>query len=63
MLQFDEPNEFVIATGETHSERKFCDVAFAAAHLPLTWEDFGTIKIDRRAIKHPIGEKVCMFSS
>jgi len=29
MLQQDKPNDFVIATGETHSIREFLDVAFA----------------------------------
>jgi GDPmannose 4,6-dehydratase len=29
MLQQDEPDDFVIATGETHSVEEFLDVAFA----------------------------------
>jgi len=28
MLQVDEPQDFVIATGETHSVREFCELAF-----------------------------------
>src|SRR3990172_3168662 len=35
MLQADEPNDFVIATGESHSVREFCDVVFSHAALPL----------------------------
>jgi GDPmannose 4,6-dehydratase len=42
MLQRDEPDDFVIATGETHSVRELCEVAFAVAGL--NWEDH--IKID-----------------
>jgi len=42
MLQRDEPDDFVIATGQTHSVRELCDVAFAAAGL--NWEDH--VKID-----------------
>ena len=37
MLQQDEPGDYVVATGETHSVREFCEVAFA--HVGLNWED------------------------
>ena len=33
MLQKDEPEDFVIATGETHSVREFCQAAFAKMGL------------------------------
>ena len=33
MLQQDEPDDYVVATGETHSVREFCQVAFARADL------------------------------
>src|SRR4029078_9828151 len=33
MLQADKPDDFVIATGETHSVREFLDAAFAHAGL------------------------------
>ena len=33
MLQRDTPDDFVIATGETHSVRELCEVAFGAAGL------------------------------
>jgi GDPmannose 4,6-dehydratase len=35
MLQQDEPEDFVIATGEAHSVREFCEVAFG--HAGLDW--------------------------
>ena len=38
MLQQDEPSDYVIATGETHSVREFCEIAFA--HVGLDWENF-----------------------
>jgi GDPmannose 4,6-dehydratase len=41
MLQRDEPDDFVIATGETHSVRELCEVAFNAAGL--NWQDHVTI--------------------
>jgi len=36
MLQQDAPEDFVICTGETHSVREFCEVAFG--HVGLDWE-------------------------
>ncbi|QDU84901.1 GDP-mannose 4,6-dehydratase [Planctomycetes bacterium Pla163] len=33
MLQADQPRDYVIATGQTHSVREFCEVAFARAGL------------------------------
>jgi GDPmannose 4,6-dehydratase len=33
MLALDEPRDFVIATGQTHSVRDFCELAFARAGL------------------------------
>jgi GDPmannose 4,6-dehydratase len=44
MLQRDEPSDYVIATGTTHSVRNLCEVAFRCADLD--WQDF--VKIDDR---------------
>ncbi|HEX4978686.1 MAG TPA: GDP-mannose 4,6-dehydratase [Acidimicrobiales bacterium] len=33
MLQQDQPDDFVVATGETHQVREFCELAFARAGL------------------------------
>ena len=38
MLQQDQPDDYVVATGETHSVREFCELAFA--RLDLNYEDF-----------------------
>jgi GDPmannose 4,6-dehydratase len=38
MLQRDVPEDFVIATGETHSVREFCEVAFD--HVGLDYRDY-----------------------
>lgn len=38
MLQQDQPDDFVIATGETHTVRELCEVAFA--HLGLDYKEF-----------------------
>jgi len=44
MLQADEPDDYVLATGETHSVREFLDEAFGYAELD--WHDY--VKIDER---------------
>ncbi len=41
MLQQDEPGDYVIATGEMHSVRDFCLLAFREAGLELRWEGTG----------------------
>jgi GDPmannose 4,6-dehydratase len=38
MLQQDEPDDYVVATGETHSVRELCQVAFDC--VGLAWEDY-----------------------
>jgi GDPmannose 4,6-dehydratase len=37
MLQQDQPDDFVVATGEARSVREFCEVAFG--HVDLNWQD------------------------
>ena len=44
MMQLDEPDDFVIATGETHSVREFVQLAFDYAGLD--WEKY--VEIDQR---------------
>lgn len=41
MLQADTAEDLVIATGETHTVREFCELAFARAGLPLHWQGSG----------------------
>ena len=41
ILQQDEPDDFVIATGEMHSVREFCTLAFHYAGIELHWEGEG----------------------
>ena len=38
MLQQDEPDDYVVSTGETHSVREFCELAFS--HAGLDWEKY-----------------------
>jgi len=37
MMQIDRPDDYVIATGQTHSVREFCQLAFELAGTPLEW--------------------------
>ncbi|MCW5848630.1 MAG: GDP-mannose 4,6-dehydratase [Anaerolineae bacterium] len=38
MLQQDQPDDYVVATGKTHSIRRLCEVAFG--YVGLNWEDY-----------------------
>lgn len=52
MLQHDKPEDFVIATGEQHSVREFCDKAFACVGITLRWEGTG---VDEKGIDTATG--------
>ena len=41
MLQQDEPGDYVVCSGETHSVREFCELAFA--HLGMDYRDYVVI--------------------
>ncbi|HKO01229.1 MAG TPA: GDP-mannose 4,6-dehydratase [Thermoanaerobaculia bacterium] len=41
MLQQDQADDYVVATGETHTVREFCELAFARAGMPLEWRGEG----------------------
>ena len=41
MLQHETPEDFVIATGEMHTVRHFCTLAFREAGIELKWEGEG----------------------
>jgi len=41
MLQQDQPDDYVIASGQTHSVRELCDVAFS--YLDMNYEDYVVI--------------------
>jgi GDPmannose 4,6-dehydratase len=47
MLQQDEPDDYVIATGETHSVQQLVEVAFA--HAGLDWQKY--VQVDQRFIR------------
>lgn len=37
ILQNDKPDDFVLATGETHTVRELCDLAFKELDMKLKW--------------------------
>jgi GDPmannose 4,6-dehydratase len=47
MLQQDQPEDYVVATGETHSVREFCQLAFAAAGLD--YQQY--VRLDQRFVR------------
>jgi GDPmannose 4,6-dehydratase len=47
MLQQDQADDYVIATGETHSVREFCELAFA--RVDLDWQDH--VQLDERYLR------------
>lgn len=55
MLQYDVPEDFVIATGKMHSVREFCDYAFQEAGIPLRWEGEG---VEEKGINVETGQVI-----
>ena len=53
MMQQEKPEDFVLATGETHTVRKMCDLAFKHAGIELAWEGEG---VDEKGINSTTGE-------
>jgi GDPmannose 4,6-dehydratase len=47
MLQRDEPGDFVVATGQTHSVRQLCEVAFS--HVGMDWAEH--VVVDERFLR------------
>jgi len=41
MLRLEKPEDFVIATGEQHSVKEFCDICFAMAGMNIEWRGSG----------------------
>jgi GDPmannose 4,6-dehydratase len=41
MLQAEQADDFVVATGETHSVREFCAAAFELGGIPIEWRGSG----------------------
>ena len=53
ILQHSTPEDFVIATGEMHSVREFCELAFAEVGIKIQWEGKG---VDEKGIDADTGK-------
>ena len=45
MLQQDEPDDYVLATGETHSVREMIELAFRIAYIKISWRGTGADEV------------------
>lgn len=59
MLQQDEPDDYVLATGETHSVREFVEKAAELAGFNIVWEGEG---VDTRGIDRKSGRVIVEVS-
>jgi GDPmannose 4,6-dehydratase len=50
ILQHDRPDDWVVGTGEDHSVREFCELAFSHAGIELEWRGEGVeeVGVDRK---------------
>jgi len=55
MLQQEEPEDFVLATGETHSVREFMELAFAERGVAIEWQGAG---VDEKGIDAKTGREL-----
>ena len=56
MLQHDEPDDFVVATGEAHTVRDFLEAAFGAVDIPVMSD--GDTGVDEKYVRQDTGEVV-----
>ena len=55
MMQQDEPDDYVLATGETTSVREFCNMAFMHAGIELEWKGEG---VNEKGMNKATGKSV-----
>ncbi len=60
MLQQDSPEDFVIATGESHSVREFVDLAFAHAGIEIEWRGQG---LNEKGIVRSLASSIHLLNS
>ena len=53
ILQQDQPGDFVLATGETHTIREFCELAFREIGIDIKWQGKGVdeLGVDKKTGK------------
>lgn len=60
MLQENEPDDYVVATGEAHSVREFCKEAFKIVDIDIVWEGEG---INEKGIDEKTGKELITVNS
>ncbi len=60
MLQQDKPKDYVLATGETHSIREFCELAFAETGVDIEWQGKG---VDEKGVDSKTGKTLISINS
>jgi GDPmannose 4,6-dehydratase len=58
MLQQEKPDDYVVATGETHSVREFLEIAFKEAGIEIEWKGKG---VKERGIDKKTGKSVVVI--
>jgi len=53
MLQQDDPQDYVIATGETHTVREFVELSFKEVGIDIEWQGAG---IDEKGVDNSTGK-------
>jgi len=59
MLQQNQPDDFVLATGETHSVREFVDLAFSSLDMDLEWVGQG---VSEKGVEKSTRKNVVMIN-
>ena len=60
ILQQDKPDDYVVATGETHTVREFCELAFRNIGINLKWIGKG---VDEKGVDMATGREMVKVSS
>jgi GDPmannose 4,6-dehydratase len=60
MLSQEKPDDYVVATGETHTVREFCELAFKHVGIHLIWEGEGE---NEKGIDNSTGKELISISS
>lgn len=60
MLQQDSPDDYVVATGETHTVREFCELAFEHVGIDLVWDGEGE---NEKGYDYKTGKELISISS
>ena len=58
MLQLDHPDDFVLATGETHTVREFVEIAYGELDLKISWQGKGA---DEKGINKKTGKTLIVI--